>query len=408
MRQIYQFDALSEAVVTVFTEPTRLAFRNPRRAGPSVFEIRKAFGSKGKLRFSGTPKNLYVDFDPGEEDAPLIALDTIVRSDAAGLERMLLSALPHVDEIVLGVDARSDAETRLVAEAYADEVFTFTADDLHMAPAAWEANKIDFAAARNLGRARVKAPWTLVIDSDEYLSSAKDLRWLVNWASQEVGSFSVPVELGGFLHRDAQRLTRTRYRWTSSTHNQLIFTERVENAEALIVGDLSLRSTEEGVRRAAQRDLGIEDLIGEAAKGNLAALMHLAKHRAGCGDIEEAVRLGEDYRLRIEPHSALSEERAWVALTLAYRFYQEDNLPEADRWAVRALLDGPRCAAFCLLGDIAEDEGDLPRARGWYEAACALTEKSRVDWPGLTEMRWGRLSGIVNAMSGLTTVEIAP
>src|SRR5262249_54825135 len=95
----------------------------------------------------------------------------------------------------------------------------------------------------------------------------------------------------------------------------------------------------------------------------------------------------------------LADERAWLALSLAFRFFNDDNLDEADRWAVRALLDGPRVAAFCLLGDVAESQGDLIRARGWYECACATTENSaRIEWPGYTELRFGRLVGIQRAL----------
>jgi hypothetical protein len=63
---------------------------------------------------------------------------------------------------------------------------------------------------------------------------------------------------------------------------------------------------------------------------------------------------------------------------------------------------------MCLLGDIAEEQGDLVRARGWYEAACAVTEKHKLDWPGVTELRFGRLAGICRALEGLTDDPPAP
>ena len=73
-------------------------------------------------------------------------------------------------------------------------------------------------------------------------------------------------------------------------------------------------------------------------------------------------------------------------------------------WALRALLDGPRIVAFCLLGDLAEEQGDLLRARGWYEAACAITTQEKaIDWSGVTAMRCGRLEGIKAALKDPTT-----
>ncbi len=239
-----------------------------------------------------------------------------------------------------------------------------------------------------------------MVDSDEYVLEAPDnFRDLLRSAPSAIGGFGPIVRVGGFEHRDAQRLARTRYRWTSATHNQLNYSEASAEVAVVIVQDLSLRSEAELKRRTEQRNDGVEGLTEEAEKGNVTALFHLAKHRASVGDLLEAVRLTEDYRLRIEPHGPLADERVWAALALAFRFYNEENLVEADRWGVRALLDGPCVTAFCLLGDIAEDEGDLVRARGWYEAACAVTEKRRIEWPGVTELRFGRLSGIRRALA---------
>lgn len=391
-------DGLTDAPPVI--GPVRFIFSNPRRGGPALGILRRTLAPKGRMRISATPARVFVDVDPGPAESPTIALDTIVRSDATGLERMILSVLPYVDEIVLAVDGRSDDETLDVARAYADVTLTFDKRDIGMSEADWMANKIDFAAARNVGRKIVQAPWALVLDSDEYLWSATDkLRELMRAAPPEIGGFGPIVRIEGFEHRDAQRLTRTRYRWTSSTHNQLQYTEASAEVDAVIVQDLSLRSEAERKRRNAQRNDGIEDLVEEADKGNVTALFHLAKHRASIGDINEAVRLTEDYRLRIEPHGPMADERVWAALALAFRFYGEDNLVEADRWGVRALLDGPCVTAFCLLGDIAEDDGDLPRAQGWYEAACAVTEKRRIEWPGVTELRVGRLAGIKRALA---------
>jgi hypothetical protein len=293
-------------------------------------------------------------------------------------------------------------------------VFEFRAPELGLSADEWAANKIHFSAARNLGRARVRTPWVLVVDSDEYvLAGDVDLRAMVAGAPTTLGAFSVLVQLEQkpgitvFEQRDYQRLARAEYRWEQETHNQLRVTAPadpglIEPARLTIVSDTSLRSVTEQSRRDMQRELGIEELIKEAAGGNLNALFHVAKHRAGSGDIAEAVQYAEDFRLRVEPNSVLSYQRQWVALSVAFRFYHEDNAQEANRWACRVLLDGPALPAFCLLGDLAEEAGDLKRARAWYEAACAITpEVGDMTWPGLIEMRQGRLAGIRRALAGL-------
>jgi hypothetical protein len=407
-RPIVEVDRIEGFAEIQLPESARFVFAAPRRGGPKLCQIRAALAPHGRLRLSGTPGRIFADFDPGPPTEPMIALDTIVRSDAAGLERMLLSALPHVDEIVLGVDGRSDDATLEVARMFADTVHVFGAVDVGLNAEEWAADAIHFGNARNLGREKVRAPWTLVVDADEYLGQVGDLRETIG-KYPDAEHLESTIFCGGVkVDSDRQRLARTQLRWNSPTHNQLVPRTGIgEKAQLEIIEDKNLRATTENARRDAQRNAGIELLVDEAMKGNIAALLHLAKHRAGLGDTAEAVRLVEDYRLRIEPHSVLADERAITALTLGFRFYYEDNLAQAEVWALRTLLDGPRIAAFCLLGDIAEEQCDLPRARGWYEAACAITTPERVDWPGVTEMRWGRLEGIKLALIDPATAPVA-
>jgi glycosyltransferase involved in cell wall biosynthesis len=412
-RRILEVLTLDKIEDVVFPEPVRLVFLPPDRGGPPVAAIRSALASQGRLRLSASPGRLFADLDPGTPEPPVLALDTIVRSDAAGLERMLRSVLPHVDEIVLGVDGRSDEATLKIAKAYGDCVFVFEGADIGLSPEAWtpsETNprgKINFAAARNLGRARVRAPWVLVIDSDEYLETSVDIRATVAAAPPEVGAFFPLVRVvegdqSVFESGDHQRLARAKYRWTEPVHNQLICADSAPppKIDVVIISDPSIRAEAEQAAREAQRGIGVDASEEAALNGNLNAYFHLAKHRIGTGELADAVRLVEDFRLRCEPNSILGWKRQWLALGLAFRFYtQENNSQEANRWAVRALLDGPSIAAFALLGDIAEDEGDLLRALAWYECACAVSDNTKLVWPRLTNLRWGRLAGLRLALS---------
>ncbi len=62
---------------------------------------------------------------------PLIALDMIVRNASRSLVRAIESVRPHVDEIVIGIDSRTeDMETYKVATKYADTVLTFGHEDI--------------------------------------------------------------------------------------------------------------------------------------------------------------------------------------------------------------------------------------------------------------------------------------
>jgi hypothetical protein len=193
------------------------------------------------------------------------------------------------------------------------------------------------------------------------------------------------------MRDDFQRFARTEARWVQPTHNQLFYTRAQGPAiEAVVTVDMSMRKMAEVRRRDTQRDLCIEDLVEEAMKGNITSLFHLTKHKSVKGDIVECEKMAEDYRSRIGLHSILSHERVWIALAVAFRHYRDDEFEKAEMWACRALLDGPNTTAFCLLGDIAEDQGDLKRALGWYECAVAQSIPDRMEWPGLTSLRYGR------------------
>jgi hypothetical protein len=367
------------------------------RGGPPLGEVRRVLASKGRVRLSGTAARLFADVDPGEPELPVVALDMIVRSDAAGLERALLSALPFVDEIVIGVDGRSDEATHAVAAAFADVVHVFHAEDIGLSSEEWLADKIHFANARNLGRARVTAPWTLFVDSDEYIRRALDFRAALH--ASEYGSYEVAVVIGGMVNQDGQRLARTSYRWWSQSHNQLAIDGPRAAAGTTGIGvevvqDLTLRSEGEIARRQAQRDDGVDALRAEAAKGQVPALFHLAKHLLCSAQLEEGAKLAEDYRLRVEPHGPFTEERAWLATQAAFAFYKNEELGEAERWALRILLDGPRIEAFCLLGDLAEDQADLEQALTWYEIACIAPDVGSVRWHHFTGRRFGRRDGL--------------
>jgi hypothetical protein len=404
MVNVVEVSELAKLVVP--TEPARLVFLAPLRGGPAIRAIRQYLGHMGALRFSATEGRTFVDFTPGPERR-LLALDTIVRDDVAGLRRMLFSVLPHVDEIVIGIDMRSEAGDALwdLAKAYADRVHTFNGADIDMTEEAWAANKIDFSAARNRGRALVQSPWTLVLDSDEYLRETVDLRELVSKAGPEEGAFSVLVAITDngtpvFEQRDFQRLARSQYRWTQAAHNQLQCALNTPPAHiaTVIVSDTSLRGEDMVERRNAQRDQGIVDLVAAAGKGHLDALFHVAKHTAAAGDLAKAVTLCEEFRARVVPNTRRVAQRQWVALALGFRFGREGNFAEAGRWACRALLDGASVPAFCLLGDAAEAEGDLARAVHWYQAACAVDLDDRLGWPHITDARHARLAGLQAAL----------
>lgn len=413
-REIIEPVDFDEAAAASFERPIRIVLPNPRRGGPSLSKVRAAFGPKGRIRITGTKARIFVDLDPGEPEASLIGLDMIARSDPNGLERAILSALGEVDEIVVGIDGRSDEATRKVAEAYADTVFTFGAFEIGLSDADWQADKIHFSNARNLGRSKLKAPWALVIDTDEYIQQTDPLRDKVRETSMD-GFTARVIGREGVEHRDGHRLARSRHKWWGATHNQISLSS-TEHIDLVIVHDTGLRAREEVSRRETQRNDGIALLEKEAAEGQLTALFHLAKHKLTLDvdaeheqeHLDACAQLVQDYRFRAEPHGVLAEDRAWLAIIMALRYYDVDNFEQAEVWAIRVMLDGPRIEAMCLIGDIAEDRGDLELAWRWYEAACATPDASKLKLTAMSELRWGRLGGLRRALGRTGPHDVPP
>ena len=94
-------------------------------------------------------------FSPEQERA-CISLCMIVRDEEFCIERVLSSARPYVQEIIV-VDTGSVDRTVAIAEPYADIIKYFE----------WIN---DFSAARNFSLALAGQPWILVLDADEFIA----------------------------------------------------------------------------------------------------------------------------------------------------------------------------------------------------------------------------------------------
>jgi glycosyltransferase involved in cell wall biosynthesis len=80
----------------------------------------------------------------------------IVRDEEFSLENTLLTARPHVDEMII-VDTGSTDQTLSIAKKYADRLEHFKWID-------------DFSAARNYSLSFATEPWILVLDADEIIA----------------------------------------------------------------------------------------------------------------------------------------------------------------------------------------------------------------------------------------------
>lgn len=405
----HRVETLAELDDFKFTTPVRFTFPHPLRGGPKIRDIRARLAPYGHIYLSFSNACVFVDMTPGQAQPPVVTLDMIARSDAAGLERAIQSAIAHVDYIIVGIDARSDVATQVTADALADIVHTFTGDDIGVSAEDWADNKIHFSNARNIGRAMVPTPWTLVLDTDEYFTNVpKDIRasLLYDLTTAGVTHVEIGVDLGKSVMRDTLRLTRTHYRWHRGTHNQLNFSngpdETTFASDIMVLHDTSLRTKIERERRAQQRVQGMLELEEASDNGDLNATFHIAKQYIADGDVTRGVDCTLKFRSHAEVRGPAAAERAMLACGLAELQYRNGNYAEAELWAFRALLDGPTLEAFYKLGDVAEDRGDLHSALFWFDCACRAPASGNFTWIEGASMRWGRREGIRRAIANLS------
>jgi glycosyltransferase involved in cell wall biosynthesis len=113
------------------------------------------------------------------------------------------------------------------------------------------------------------------------------------------------------------------------------------------------------------------------------------------GDLDAATAAVTRFRSVASARSELVDDRVGCALLLAGTYHATGDYANARVWTLRALVDGARPDALCLLGEIAVAEGDIEGALRWYEAASAVDPvPSRYTDAGLVNGRHDRLAAI--------------
>jgi hypothetical protein len=101
------------------------------------------------------------------------------------------------------------------------------------------------------------------------------------------------------------------------------------------------------------------------------------------------------------------DTHAWAAMLAAVAYWNSNVKSDlevarnAEVWALRALVDGPRTDAMCLLGEIARSKGDLEGAIAWYEAAGAVSLQIPGPKLGLVAARRERLVELRREAAGM-------
>lgn len=276
-----------------------------------------------------------------------VSMCLIVRGESL-LEEALLSARPHVEELVVVVTSSKDAASLEIARKHADRVDVFEGcneKDGVPTDEIW-----DFSAARNHSFALASKPWISWMDADDVLSGGDKLPDVVRFL--ESGSQGKPtiamfpyeysVDEFGKCNclQDRERLV-TRgpaFRWANEVHEIIIRLR--PDSEITQVPNFNIGLVWQHQRhkskapREGGRNLRILRWVIEKRPDDLRSRYYLASSCADAGLWDEARVHFEKY---VDAQMWNEEEKTVAMLRMADICLIQGRFDEAATWAMRAI-----------------------------------------------------------------------
>lgn len=295
-----------------------------------------------------------------------LSLMMIVRDSEETLRACLESAVPYVDELVIGLGGVSTDGTEAIAREFVDlvgrgEVFQIEWED-------------DFAKARNEVLARITGDAALWLDSDDLLVGGDRLRKHAE-DKPEVNCFYVGYEYGKgeqgetncFLVRE--RVVRNPKQWTWLGRIHEVLTLEPDEplvtyyAEDAMVVHQSNRK-DKGTRNL---DALYRELEESEPDPSQRTLMYLGNENASRGNFKEALMHWNRFISRAERN----EEAYQVAHKIADVLRASGKLDEAEAADVRAVKIMPTWPdAYLGLAQTAYERRDWPSVVEWTKAGA--------------------------------------
>lgn len=208
-------------------------------------------------------------------DSPL-SLVMIVKDEAKGLERAILSCRGLVSNIVIAIDDATTDETEVIAKRYATEIKHFVFKD-------------NFSAARNLAQENVKTPWVFFLDGHEYLKQAPNLFEKLKLDCDGL-LCTVEMETGSQFRNP--RIFKSHIKFVGAVHEQQQCKKLLPYLDFVVKHDrIVSQSKESAEAREVQRNKQMPEIMGKILKANpkdTRASFHLALYYSGRYNFKEA------------------------------------------------------------------------------------------------------------------------
>jgi glycosyltransferase involved in cell wall biosynthesis len=325
---------------------------------------------------------------------PTLTLCMTVANEGATLEQAIDSVASVVDEIIIGVDARSTDGTLAIAERRATRCFVFE-----------ETRPPDFRRMRNRAMALVDTDWAIVLDGHEWIEHADRIPGALEteaWSIEIQTLFEPDERRVPGLAFPFPRIHRRHVRFAGAPAHEEVNTpmeRRVLRADIHVwherkagVAATTRQAEKSGDELATLRSAWTES-------GDRRALFYLANGLRESQRFDEAVAAYETYLEA--PNFA---EEGWQArLYLARCHAGRRDWPAARRQFESAVAEAPeRAEAAVGLGHTLMAAGDNGRAAAWFRMAAALPQPTTCRlFVEVPVYRWGAWHGLSLALGAL-------
>ncbi len=322
---------------------------------------------------------------------PTLTLCMTVANEGQTLEQAIRSVATVVDDIVIGVDAKSDDDSGAIARRYATRTFVFD-----------ESSPPDFPRMRNRAMELVETDWAIVLDGHEWIEQADRIR-----DALETTAWSIEIET--LYEPDEQRIPGLAFPFPRIHRRHVRFAGTAAHEEVTTPHDrreshLEIKVWHERKPGTAAKTRSLEkagaELVGlrEAWQmhGDRRALFYLANGLRESGRYDEAIAAYEEYL-----QAPTFTDEAWQARLYLARCHAE----KADWAAARhrfeeALIACPeRAEAAFGLGHLCLAQGDARQAAAWFRMATGIPQpvgcRMFVEVP---VYRWGAWHGLALAL----------
>jgi tetratricopeptide (TPR) repeat protein len=316
----------------------------------TVASIRRDYSKYGKVRFhnwDGFHDRILFSIELNNFEPDKIALVMIVKDEAKGIEKSIISALELVDRVVVHVDNKTSDGTEKIVNMYADEWQFFT----------WEN---DFSKARNKAGENVRDLWVLFLDGHEYIESFGNIKEKLKF---DVDGIFVTIRMETGMTFMYPRVYRGRLKFKNAVHNLVECNTKSADPNFVIVHDRdNLQDKEVVERRNAQRNEMMPVELKKQLKvnpKNSRAHFHLANFYMMNAEIKQALK---HYKKTVK--YSLSHDEVFMAYLQIGRIHMQLGHSIRALWNFRSAdeLIPDRWESARVLGGFYLLEGNFDKA----------------------------------------------